>query len=198
MLFSSLVLVAVAPAETDSYVLTNRPLCTTSWQILSPSLTHLLLPWISQERAVGAHRAAKLGAPLAGWQPHPAQPSPGFIASPCIICLIPVSEKGGCAESLHMAGRTKPHPRYAKVQNICLNLSGPQRCALAASQDLLLVFAMNLAHREQRGEFDGVKKHRSLCGSQDILDRMQPCWCQSLRRTEEPLVSHLVLVMQMS
>lgn len=141
---------------------------------------------------------AELGAPLAGWQPHPAQPSPGFIVSPCIICLIPVSEKGGCAESLQMAGRTKPHPRYPKVQNICLNLSGPQRCALAASQDLLLVFAMNLAHREQRGEFDGVKKHRSLCGSQDILDQMQPCWCQSLRLTEEPLVSHLVLVMQMS
>ena len=64
------------------------------------------------------------------------------------ICFIIVSEKGGCSESLHMAGRTKPHPRYPKVQNICLNLSGPQRCALAAFENLLLVFAMNLSPQE--------------------------------------------------
>ena len=109
----------------------------------------------------------------AGLQPHPPQSSwIRFIVSHYAICFIPVSEKGGCSESLHMAGRTKPHPRYPKVQNICLNLPGPQRCALAAFENLLLVFAMNLSPQEQRGEFGGVRKHHSPCGSQDILDQM--------------------------
>lgn len=96
-----------------------------------------------------------------------------FIVSRDALCFIIVSEKGGgCSESLRMAGRTKPHPRSPKVLNICLNLSGPPRCALAAFENLLLVFAMNLPHQEWRGEFDGVRKHDSPCSSQDILDQM--------------------------
>lgn len=57
-------------------------------------------------------------------------------------------------------------PEFRTSVLICLALGA------ALLQNLLLVCAMNLSHQEHRGEFDGVRKHDSPCGSPDILDHM--------------------------
>lgn len=131
-----------------------------------------------------------------GLQPHPPQSSgTRFIVSHYAISFMLVSEKEGCSESFHMAGCTKPHPRHPKVQNIYLNLSGPQRCALAALR-IYCLFSQRISLTENREGNMMVLENITLRAV------LQTSWIkserQSLGLTKEPLMSHLVLVMQVS